>query len=145
MGKVLVVYYSIGGNTHKAAKAVVDGARAAGAEAQMKCGLEATLEDLLDADAVAFGTGDYFSTMLGGLKDFFDRTYYGAKDKTTGKPCGVFVTHGGGGRAVDSVVTMCGKYGLEAVAGPVLVRDAPDDAAKAQLAELGKALAEAGG
>ena len=38
----------------------------------------------------------------GGLKDFFDRTYYATKEQVTDKPCAIFVTHGGGGRAVSS-------------------------------------------
>ena len=146
MGKVLVVYYSIGGNTRLAAEAVVAGAQSVvGGDVDLKSGLEATLDDLFAADAVAFGTGDYFSTMLGGLKDFFDRTYYGAKGKVAGKPAGVFITHGGGGRAVDSVVKMCERYELSMVREPVLVQNAPDASAKEALSRLGKALAEAAG
>ena len=42
-------------------------------------------------DAIAVGTPDYFSYMAGGLKDFFDRTYYPTQDQVTGKPCAIFV------------------------------------------------------
>ena len=41
--------------------------------------------------------------MAGGLKDFFDRTFYPTQGSITDKPCGIFVTHGGGGKALESV------------------------------------------
>ena len=144
MAKILVVYYSVGGNTKAAAEALVEGARGvAGAEVVLKSGLDADTDDLLSADAVAFGTGDYFGTMLGGLKDFFDRTYYACKDKVTDTPCALFVTHGGGGKAVESLQRMAERYKLRVVGAPVLVKDAPDAAAIGALAEAGRQLAAA--
>ena len=78
MAKVLVVYCSMTGNTEAAAKAVADGVREAGGEAAVKTGFEAGPDDLLGCDAVALGSYDAFSYMGGGLKDFFDRTFYPA-------------------------------------------------------------------
>jgi flavorubredoxin len=144
MGQVLIVYHSQGGNTKAAAEAVAQGARkVAGTKVVVKEALKATQEDLLSCGALAVGTPDYFSYMAGGLKDFFDRTFYPTQGKVTDKPCGIFVTHGGGGRAVDSVVSVCKSFKLKALGKPVLVKGAPDPAAATQLAELGKALAEA--
>ena len=142
MAKVLVVYHSQGGNTKAAAEAVAEGARGvAGTQVSVKEALKATKEDLLACDALAVGTPDYFSYMAGGLKDFFDRTYYPTQGSVTDKPCGIFVTHGGGGKAVDSVVSVCRAFKFKTVGKPVLVRNAPDAATKAQLAELGASLA----
>ena len=90
MAKVLVVYHSLGGNTKKMAEAVAEGAKAAGAQVALKTGLEAGVDDLLNCDAVALGSPDYFSYMAGGLKDFLDRTYYPTQGKVTGKPCNGF-------------------------------------------------------
>jgi len=144
MGRVLVVFHSQGGNTRAAAEAVAQGAKdVAGTEVVLKEALKAGKEDLLSCDALAVGTPDYFSYMAGGLKDFFDRTYYPSQGSVTGKPCGIFVTHGGGGKAVESVQSICGSFKFKMVGEPVLVRNAPDAAAKAKLAALGKALAEA--
>jgi len=144
MGKVLIVYHSLGGNTKAAAEAVAEGAKeVAGTKVTLKEGLKATTEDLLGCDAIAAGTPDYFSYMAGGLKDFFDRTYYPSQEKVTGKPCGIFVTHGGGGKAVDSVKSICGSFKFKLIGEPVLVRNAPDPKAKAALVKLGTALAEA--
>ena len=76
MSKVLVIYCSLSGNTKAAAEAIAEGARSAGAEVVVKGGRDAQPADLLNADAVALGSYDAFSYMGGGLKDFFDRTYY---------------------------------------------------------------------
>lgn len=144
MGQVLVVFHSQGGNTKAAAEAVAQGARkVAGTQVVVKEALKATQDDLTSCGAVAVGTPDYFSYMAGGLKDFFDRAFYPTQGKVTDKPCGIFVTHGGGGKAADSVVGICKTFKFKLLGKPVLVKNAPDAGASAQLAELGKALAQA--
>jgi flavorubredoxin len=142
MAKVLIVYYSLGGNTKIAAKAVERGAKTvSGAEVTMKNALEANADDLIECDAVAIGTPDYFSYIAGGLKDFFDRTYYQAKDKVNDKPCVIFMTHGGGGKAIDSIKTICDKFKFKQINEPILVKGKPDSKAEKQLEEAGKKLA----
>jgi flavorubredoxin len=144
MAKVLIVYHTLGGNTKAAAEAVAEGAKeVAGTEVVLKEGLKAKKQDLLSCGAIAVGTPDYFSYMAGGLKDFFDRTYYPTQGQVTDKPCGIFVTHGGGGKAVESVEHICRAFKFKVVGKPVLVKNAPDAEARKKLAELGKALAEA--
>jgi multimeric flavodoxin WrbA len=143
MATVLVVYHSLSGNTKAAAEAVAEGVKAAGAKALLKEGLKAGPDDLLACDAIAAGTPDYFSYMAGGLKDFFDRSFYPTQGQVTGKPCGIFVTHGGGGKAVASMNSVCASFKLKVVAEPVLVLNRPDKAAEQKLKALGKALAEA--
>ena len=61
----------------------------------------------------------------------------------TDKPCGIFVTHGGGGKAVESVKSICANFKFELVADPVLVKNAPDAEARTALLRLGKLLAQA--
>ena len=144
MGKVLVVFHSQSGNTRAAAEAVAQGAgNVAATEVVVKEALRATKEDLLSCDAIAVGTPDYFSYMAGGLKDFFDRTYYPTQGSVTDKPCGIFVTHGGGGKALGSVQSVCKSFKFKIVGEPVLVKNAPDAEATARLVELGRLLAEA--
>jgi multimeric flavodoxin WrbA len=145
MAKILIVYHSLSGNTKAAAEAVAEGVKAAGAQAVLKEGLKAGPDDLLACDAIAAGTPDYFSYMAGGLKDFFDRSFYPTQGKVADKPCGIFVTHGGGGRAVDSVKSVCGSFKFKLVGEPVLVKDKPDKAAVGKLQALGKALVQAAG
>jgi len=96
VANILIVYHSLGGNTKKMAEAVAEGARSvAGSEVVLKTGLEATVDDLLACDGIALGSPDYFSYMAGGLKDFFDRTYYPSQGKVDGKPAVVFGSAGG--------------------------------------------------
>jgi multimeric flavodoxin WrbA len=144
MAKILVVYHSMSGNTEAAAKAVAEGAASVpGTEVVVKKALEATPEDLVQCDGVAVGSFDAFSYMAGGLKDFFDRTYYPTQGLVTGKPYVAFLTHGGGGRAIDSMVNICQAFNLARAAEPVLVRGRPDAAAEGELKALGVALVRA--
>ena len=146
MAKILVVYHSLSGNTEAAAKAVVAGvASVPGSEVVLKKALEAGAEDLLQCDGVAMGSLDSFSYMAGGLKDFFDRTYYPTQGQVTGKPYVAFLTHGGGGRAIDSIEEICQTFNLAKVAEPVLVQGRPDAAAEDELKTLGVSLVEAAG
>ena len=143
MAKVLIVYHSLSGNTKAAAEAVADGVRAAGGKVILKEGLKAGADDLLGCDAIAVGTPDYFSYMAGGVKDFFDRTLYPTQGQVTGKPCAIFVTHGGGGKAVESCKAICGSFKFKIIGEPVLVKNRPDAAATEQLKALGRKLTEA--
>ncbi|RPI72784.1 MAG: flavodoxin, partial [Desulfobacteraceae bacterium] len=98
MAKILIVYHSQTGNTEKMALAVADGARSIeGAEVILKKAGEAVLEDLLAADGLAVGTPENFGYMSGMLKDFFDRTFYGAEGKVSRKPFVVFISAGNDG------------------------------------------------
>lgn len=144
MAKVLVVYCSMSGNTRAAAEAVAEGAMAAGAEVVLKTGFEALPDDLLECSAVALGTYDAFSYMGGGLKDFLDRAFYPTQGAVTGKPYGAFVTHGGGGKAIQSVESLAQSFKLKKAAESVLVKGRPDAKAAAALKALGSALAVAG-
>jgi flavorubredoxin len=145
MAKVLIVYCSMSGNTKAAAEAVAVGAERAGAEVVLKTGFEATPEDLTDCGAVALGSYDAFSYMGGGLKDFLDRAFYPTQGEVTDKPYGAFVTHGGGGRAIDSILSVAKSFKLKQAGDAVLVKGLPNAAATTQLEELGAKLAAAAG
>jgi len=144
MTTILIVYHSQSGNTRTAAE-IVSGAanRISETEVVVKEALNATAEDLLSCDAIAIGTPDYFSYMAGGLKDFFDRTFYPTQGYVTNKPCVIFLTHGGGGRAVESVKNICGSFKFSLIAPPVLVLNSPDEKATIELTKLGELAAEA--
>jgi flavodoxin len=143
VSKILVVYCSLTGNTKAAAEALAEGARAAGAEVVIKNCSEAGPEDLTACDAVALGSYDAFSYVGGGLKDFFDRTFYPTQGAVTDKPYAAFVTHGGGGKAIASLVALAASFKLKQIAEPVLIKGLPDEAAVADLQALGAKLAGA--
>ena len=145
MPKVLVAYCSMTGNTKAAAEAVAEGARAAGAQVTLKEGFAAHPDDLLGCGAVALGSYDAFSYMGGGLKDFLDRAYYPTKGRVTDKPYAAFITHGGGGKAIQSVESVAKSFKFKRAAEAVLVNGRPEGQALAGLRALGAKLAAAAG
>ncbi len=138
MAKVLIVYYSLGGNTKEAAQIAANVVRKEGHSAELKTGLEAGTADLLDCDGIIIGTPDYFSSMAGGLKDFFDRTLYPSKGKAEDKPYFAFVTHGGGGKASASVERIAQSFKFRKTAEPVLIKGKPDAEARKLLEDAVK-------
>jgi len=148
MARILVLYHSQEyGNTHAMAEAVAAGAKSAGAEVTLVNTNEQRLdiESYRACDAVALGSPDYYSYIAGGLKVFFDDWHIakGANaDGLTDKPCGLFYSHGGGGKVRPVLETLGGKLGP--VQGePVESRGAPDPDVLASCKALGKQLADA--
>jgi multimeric flavodoxin WrbA len=137
MKNVLIVYYSLGGNTKTAAEAVAEGIKKGGAQPIVKNGLDANAEDLINCDGLIVGSPDYFSFMAGGLKDFFDRTYYPTKGKIDGKPYAAFITCGGGGNAIMSVVKMCQRFKLIKIIRPIIINNKPDKISIEKLINFG--------
>ena len=145
MSKVLIVYCSMSGNTKTAAEAIADGAKTAGAQVTIKEGTAAKPDDLLKCDAVAFGSYDAFSYMGGGLKDFFDRVFYPTQGQITDKPYAAFLTHGGGGKAIQSIESTAQTFKLKKVAEAVLIKGKPEGQALTELKALGAKLAATAG
>jgi multimeric flavodoxin WrbA len=146
MGKILVVYHTLSGNTEKMANAVAEGAKSiSGTEVTVKKALEATLEDFVECDGVALGSADYFSYIAGGLKDFFDRTFYPSRGKVDGKPYVAFTTGGGGGDTVMAVLERIAgnAFKLKKLADGVSAGGRISDSDLNACKEIGKTLAEA--
>ncbi|GIJ71749.1 NAD(P)H:quinone oxidoreductase [Virgisporangium ochraceum] len=173
---VAVIYYSATGTVHALAEAVADGAVAAGAEVRLRRvtdlppadtdGPVATLDDLVWADAFAFGTPTRFGTPAAPLKRFIDDTAglwrEGAlADKPATAFTAAFNRHGGNEATIlalgnvfyhwgalivppgytDPAVSAAGgnPYGTSFVTGPR--GTGPDDAALAAARFQGRRLA----
>jgi NAD(P)H dehydrogenase (quinone) len=120
MAKVLVLYYSSYGHIERLAEEVAAGVRAAGSEATVKRVPEtvpedvakksgfkldqkapvAKVDDLVNYDAVIFGTPTRFGNMAGQMKNFIDQAGgLWMKGSLVGKVAGVFTSsatqHGG--------------------------------------------------
>jgi multimeric flavodoxin WrbA len=147
MAKILIVYQSLGGNTEKMAKAVAEGAQSvSGTEVTVKSGLQATIDDLLECNAIALGSPDYFSYMAGGLKDFFDRTYYPTQGKVAGKPAVAFGSAGGPPDNILRILEQAiGWFKFEKVAESVGSSGGVSAGALAACKDLGRKLAESAG
>ncbi|MEE4240361.1 MAG: NAD(P)H-dependent oxidoreductase, partial [Desulfopila sp.] len=73
---ILVIYHSQGGTMEKMARRLAGGAsREENIRVCLKKAQDASLDDLLNCDAIAIGSPEYFGTMAGMIKDFFDRTF----------------------------------------------------------------------
>ncbi len=144
MPKVLVIYHSQSGNTEEMAKAVSEGVKRISATGViLKKATEATLEDLVSSSGIAIGSPDYFSYMAGAVKDFFDRTFYPAQGKVTGKPCVLFVSAGGGGKAgLNSLKRICESFKFKQI-GEVAAAGKPSSGVIAECEKLGEQLANA--
>lgn len=143
MSKILVIYHTLSGNTEAAAEYIAQGAREIADEVEVKLAKEADAEDLRSCGAIAVGTPDYFSYMAGMVKDFFDRTYYPTQGQVAGKPCVIFVTHGGGGRAKDSIQSICDSFEFDVLTGPVMIKNSPEGEDVVSLKDAGRKLARA--
>ena len=148
MKQVLIVYHSQEkGNTRKMADLVAEGCRKVpGVQVEMfnvnQTRLDAAAVE--KADGLALGSPDYFSYVAGCLKQFFDdlKLAEWAGRKVTGKPYVAFITHGGGGKAVESIDKLAASCKLVKAADTVACRNYPqEEAAVAKAVALGEALA----
>jgi len=119
--KALIVYYSLGGETKKAAEAVAVGLQEEGIDVTLKNAPDAHPEDLINCDFLVIGTPDYFRYLAGGMKDFFDRCWYPEKNRAVGKPYAAFVTCKGVGLAIKSVVNLSRRYEFRRLNRPMVV------------------------
>ena len=143
MKNLLIVYHSQSGNTEAMAKAIAEGAKAAGANVTLKKAVEANDADILNCDAVAIGTPNYFSYMAGMVKDFFDRVWATVREKMADKPYVVFGSYGGGGTvAIGTVEHICDGLKMKRICEAVSAQREPKAENLAACKELGKKMAE---
>jgi len=142
--KALVLYHSQQyGNTGKMAEAIAEGLR----EKDCTVTLHNTNEkrfpitEYPEYDVVAIGTPDYFSYLAGTLKTFMDDWYLQRnKPGYSGKPYALFLTHGGGGRAVEAL-SLFSRLGTQ-IGETVVTSGAPSKSALDDCRKLGKNLAQ---
>lgn len=123
MKTMLIVYHSMTGGTRQMAMAAADGAMSElGIRLLMKHARDTHTEDLLSADGFLFATPENLGSMSGLLKDFFDRTYYGALDRINGRPYATLICAGsdghGAARQIERIAT---GWRLRSVAEPLIV------------------------
>lgn len=141
--KALVLYHSQQyGNTGKMAEAFAEGLHEAGCTVTVHNTNEERypIAEYPEYDVVAIGTPDYFSYMAGTLKTFMDDWYIQRnKPGYAGKPYALFLSHGGGGRAIDTL-SLFSRLGAQ-VGETVISSGAPNQRVLDACRELGKKLA----
>jgi len=141
MKKVAIVFYSGTGNTEVMAKAVVEGANQAGAEARL-IHAEAFTSDLLDAyDAVAFGCPSMGVEEL--EEEVFEPMFRGLEIKLKNKHVALFGSYGwGDGEWMRSWQERTLALGATLIGDPVIANEDPDAEAILACKALGTALAK---
>ena len=143
MKKVSIIYWSCGGNIEALANAMADGAREQGAEVNIKHVADATIEDVLESDAIAFGSPAVDATkieqeemqpFLEQLKDF--------NEENRNKNCILFATYGWIENTFmkiwkDEMIT----YGFNVI-GDLAVKDSPTKEQTNLIRNLGEELAK---
>ena len=121
---LLIVYHSHTGGTLQMVHALQQGAQQAAEALHVRLlhASDAHTEDVLQADAYVFATPENLAAVSGLLKDFFDRTYYGALDQINGRPYVSLVCAGSDGtNAARQIARIATGWRLRPVADPVIV------------------------
>ncbi|MGA2671256.1 MAG: flavodoxin domain-containing protein [Dehalococcoidia bacterium] len=144
MAKVLVVYHSGTGNTKAMAQAVAEGVKEVpGVEVVLKETDQVSISDLVNADALAFGSPTYFSYMAGAVKAIFDKAYL-SRSQLKGKPFAAFASGGGGEvKSVQSIESVADSCGLRRACEGVAVGGMPTESDNQDCRKLGATLAKA--
>ena len=150
MAKILVVCFSQGGNTRRMAEEVAAGAKADGAEVDLKEVEDTTPESLLDYDGIIAGSPTYYGLMCAEMKQLFDESvkFHG---ELTGKVGGAFSSAanigGGNETTVLSILQAMLIHGMIVQGsasgdhyGPVAI-SAPDERALGMCRDLGARVA----
>jgi NAD(P)H dehydrogenase (quinone) len=153
MSKALVVYDSRTGNTEKMGKAIGEGLKEAGLDAEVKNVDNTSLDDLVAADAIVLGSPTYFSAMTDKMKTFIDssiKIWPGKPGKLKDKIGAAFTScagvEGGNETTLLSLIRAMLWHGMVIVghqsgfAGAVSIK-APDEEHIAECRQFGKRIA----
>ena len=139
MSKVAVVYWSGTGNTEAMAKAVAEGAKENGAEADVLQASEFGADKLGDYSAVAFGCPAMGSEELEEYD--FAPMFEACEAQLSGKRIALFGSYGwGSGEWMNAWEERCDNAGANRVCDSVICKEAPDENAVAACKALGSAL-----
>ena len=126
MSKIAVVYWSGTGNTEAMAEAVLEGAKGAGAEAEIFKAAEFDTATVENYDAIAFGCPSMGSEQL--EEDEFEPMFKACEPALNGKKVGLFGSYGwGDGEWMRNWEETCVSDGAVMPSDFVICNDAPDD------------------
>ena len=140
MSKVAVVYWSGTGNTEAMANKVAEGAKAAGAEAEVFSADDFDANQIDGFDGVAFGCPAMGDEEL--EDSVFQPVFEACAPKLSGKKVALFGSYGwGDGEWMRSWEADCEASGIDLACESYICNETPGDDEKAECAALGKAIA----
>ena len=127
MSKMTVIYWSQTGNTEAMAKAIAQGAEAAGAEVKLLTVSEASEADVTGSDLVAFGCPAMGAEVL--EEDEFEPFFTAVEGKLAGKKVALFGSYGwGDGQWMRDWCDRAERDGAVLYGGEgLMVNETPDD------------------
>lgn len=138
--KIAVVYWSSTGNTEAMAQAVAEGARKAGASAELFTATEFDGGKVDAFDAIAFGCPAMGAEEMEDSE--FAPMFESCESKLSGKKIALFGSYGwGDGEWMRTWEDTCRNDGASLVCDSVICQEAPDDDALNACRSLGEALA----
>ena len=138
--KIAVVYWSSTRNTEAMAQAVAEGARKAGASAELFTATEFDGGKVDAFDAIAFGCPAMGAEELEDSE--FAPMFESCESKLSGKKIALFGSYGwGDGEWMRTWEDTCRNDGASLVCDSVICQEAPDDDALNACRSLGEALA----
>ena len=139
MSKVAVVFWSGTGNTEAMANAVVEGAKAAGADVQKIGAADFTPDAAAAFEGIAFGCPAMGAEIL--EEEEFQPMFDRVKGSLAGKKVALFGSYGwGDGQWMRDWEEDCRSSGISLACESVTANDAPGDDAIEACRELGAAI-----
>lgn len=124
--KLAVVYWSGTGNTEMMAKAMVEGAKVAGAEVELLTPEEFPASKLENFDALLLGCPAMGNEVLEEAE--FEPMFTALEKKLEGVPVGLFGSYGwGSGEWMEDWQARCKDHGAKVFGTGVIVNNTPDD------------------
>lgn len=120
---LLLVFHSMTGATEQMIRAVAQGAAIEPEVAvRLLHASAAGPDDVLAADGYVFATPENLAAISGQMKDFFDRSYYGALDHINGRPYASLICAGSdGSNAARQITRIATGWRLREIASPLIV------------------------
>jgi len=114
VNRLLVIYYSVGGNTKRMAEEIRKGAEKEGVFVEIKRVEDCSLNDLDMADGIVIGSPTYFSNIAWQLKKLIDESIelYRKDHKLKDKVGGCFTSSGTQGDGENCIRMMELAFGL---------------------------------
>lgn len=142
MKQITVIYWSGTGNTEVMAQAIADGAASAGGAAKLLRVEDASVADVLAADAIAFGCPSMGAEVL---EEEFMEPFISNLPKLdlAGKTVGLFGSYDwGDGEWMRNWVQRMKDYQVKLIADGLIIRLAPDETGLQDCRDLGTLLAK---
>ena len=142
MSKLAVIYWSMTGNTQAMAEAIADGAREAGAQADLFSVDQVTVDQALEYDKLALGCPAMGAEVL--EEGEFEPFFTALEGKLPGKKVALFGSYGwGDGQWMREWQERTEKAGAVLCGEGLIVNEAPDEAGLESCRALGARLASA--